>query len=179
MMPGTGRKRRRLFRWSWRLANSRSGNIGVAVVSFAEATVVPVPLEAVLAPLMLLNPKRGWTLAAMATIGCLTAAAVGYVVGWLFFESVGLLLIDTFGWQEGLATTQEWMKAYGFFAVFVIGVVPIPFQTAMLLAGATGMAFPLFMLAAALSRGARYFGLAFVMIKTSSLRKRRKRDPRA
>jgi len=146
------------------MARSRSGNAGIAVASFAEATVVPIPLEAILAPVMLVNRDRVWGLAAMATLGCMVAAAAGYAVGWLFFETTGRWLIETFNWGAEFDKARLWIETYGFWAVFVIGIVPIPFQTAMLLAGVTGMAFPLFMLATALSRGARYFGLAAVML---------------
>ncbi|GGB54812.1 hypothetical protein GCM10011316_28610 [Roseibium aquae] len=148
------------------------------MASFAEATVVPVPLEAILAPLMLLNRDRVWSLAAMATAGCICAAAVGYAVGWLFFETAGPWLLDTFNWGGEFEKAQAWIQAYGFWAVLVIGIVPIPFQTAMLLAGVTGMFFPLFLLATVLSRGARYFGLAALMLLLSHRRSpayRRKR----
>jgi len=40
-----------------------------------------------------------------------------------------------------------------------VGVIPIPFQIAMLAAGATRYSFFLFMLAPALSRALRYYGL--------------------
>lgn len=48
-------------------------------------------------------------------------------------------------------------------AVLGIGIVPVPFQVAMLAAGASGYPFPLFMLAAMLGRGVRYFGLAVLV----------------
>ena len=125
---------------------------------------MPIPLEALLGPLMLLNRDRVWWLALMATAGCVAAASLGYGVGWLFFETAGRWIVQTFDWGEAFETTQHWIDAYGFWAIFVIGIVPIPFQTAMLFAGATGMAFPVFLGAAALSRGLRYFGLAALML---------------
>lgn len=135
---------------------------------------MPIPFEALLGPLMLLNRDRVWRLAFMATAGCLAAAAFGYGIGWLFFETAGRWIVGAFEWAEEFQTAQRWIDAYGFWAVFVIGVVPIPFQTAMLLAGATGMAFPAFLGAAALSRGLRYFGLAALMLLLPQRRSQRR-----
>lgn len=160
----SGRNRKRLHRFSRRLARSRAGSLSVAGASFAEATVAPIPLEALLAPLMLLHRDRAWELAAMATAGCVAAAAVGYGVGWMFFDTAGRWLLETFEWGEAYATAQRWIESYGFWAVLVIGIAPIPFQTAMLVAGATGMTFPVFLAASALSRGIRYFGLAVIVL---------------
>ena len=108
----------------------------------------------------------------MATAGFVAAAAVGYGVGWLFFETLGYRILEAFDWRADFGTARSWIEAYGFWAVFVIGVTPIPFQTAMLLAGFTAMPFPLFLAAAALSRGMRYFGLAAVILWIGSARER-------
>ncbi len=45
-----------------------------------------------------------------------------------------------------------------------VGVIPIPFQIAMLAAGATSYSFFLFMLASALSRALRYYGLGLLVL---------------
>ena len=44
-----------------------------------------------------------------------------------------------------------------------LGIAPIPFQVAMLAAGATKFSFPLFLLATVIARSLRYFGLAAVV----------------
>ena len=44
-----------------------------------------------------------------------------------------------------------------------LGIAPIPFQVAMLAAGATKFSLPLFLLATVIARAIRYFGLAIVV----------------
>ena len=44
-----------------------------------------------------------------------------------------------------------------------LGIAPIPFQVAMLAAGATQYSLPLFLLATVIARAIRYFGLAVVV----------------
>jgi len=47
--------------------------------------------------------------------------------------------------------------------VLTLGIAPIPFQVAMLAAGATQFSLPLFLLATVIARSVRYFGLALVV----------------
>ena len=47
--------------------------------------------------------------------------------------------------------------------MLTLGIAPIPFQVAMLAAGATQFSLPLFLLATVIARSVRYFGLALVV----------------
>ena len=55
------------------------------------------------------------------------------------------------------------MQEQGFWFVMTLGIVPIPFQIAMLAAGATKYSITLFLIASAIARSIRYFGLAVVV----------------
>ena len=55
------------------------------------------------------------------------------------------------------------MQNQGFWFVMTLGIAPIPFQVAMLAAGATQYSLPLFLLATVIARAIRYFGLAVVV----------------
>lgn len=94
------------------------------------------------------------------------ASLVGYGVGYFLFESVGRWAIEGLGWQDGYRQFRNLFAAHGFWAILAIGVVPIPFQTAMLAAGAASYPVPMFALAATIARGIRYFGLAALVRAT-------------
>lgn len=47
--------------------------------------------------------------------------------------------------------------------IIAVGVIPIPFQIAMLVAGAANYSVALFVLAAVIARGIRYYGLAILV----------------
>lgn len=121
-------------------------------------------MELLLVPHMAANRDRVWSLATVTLGGCLFGASLGYAVGLLMFDSLGVWLIDMFGWQKGFTKFQDFFDAYGFWAIVALGIVPIPFQTAMLLAGLAQYPFWLFLLAAILSRGIRYYGLAALVL---------------
>jgi membrane protein YqaA with SNARE-associated domain len=148
--------RRRTEAW----LDSRWMLTGLGVASFLESIILPIPLEAVLVPLMQKRRDRLWALAGVALLGCLAGAAAGYAVGVAFMQTVGAWFIEQTGQQETFAQATGLMNEHGFWFIMAVSVMPVPFQIAMLAAGATGYGFPMFMLAAAISRGIRYFGLA-------------------
>jgi membrane protein YqaA with SNARE-associated domain len=147
-----------------RLADSRRAQPLLVWLSFLEATLVPIPLEAVLVPYMLLRREMVWRIAALALAGFLAASVVGYALGALAFDTAGIWLIDAAGWQDGLGQAQSLFDRYGFWALFLIGVTPVPSQLAMLLGGAFHYPLPWFVAAMGLSRAIRYFGLAALVV---------------
>lgn len=132
-------------------------------LSFLETIILPIPIELVLIPFMLTNRHRLWQTAAYVTAGCLAASLFGYGIGYFLLETAGEWMINTMGWQQGYEKFQNLFDQHGFFAILMVGMVPIPFQTAMLAAGAAGYPVWKFVLAATLARGIRYFGLAWLV----------------
>lgn len=154
----------RARRWLMRLQASRHALALLFFASFAETIIVPIPIEVILIPFMLANRYRIWWIATVTFLGCVAGAMVGYGVGYLFFDTLGTAMVDSMGWQQPYQRFQGLFDQYGFWAVVVIGVVPIPFQVAMLAAGAAHYSIPLFILATALARGVRYYGLAALVL---------------
>ena len=135
----------------------------IILASFLESTIVPIPLEAVIVPLMQARRDLLWKIALMATLGCAVGAIFGYAIGYYLFDLAGQWLIDTFFSQEQFEKVNSQMQVQGFWFVLTLGIAPIPFQVAMLAAGATQFSLPLFLLATVIARSVRYFGLALVV----------------
>jgi membrane protein YqaA with SNARE-associated domain len=150
-------------RWADQLGESRAGLWLIGVASFLETIIVPIPIEVVMIPYMLARRDLLWRIAAVTTLACLLAATLGYGLGYFFYDSLGRAMIDFMGWQEDYTFFQEWFNAQGFWAILAIGVAPIPFQIAMLVAGVAAYPLLLFILAATIARGIRYFGLAYLV----------------
>ena len=146
-----------------RLKNSENMLSGVAIASMLESTVVPIPLEAVLVPLMQARRDKLWMIAFMATLGCLVGAIIGYGLGYFLFDLIGDWVIETFSNQEQFDSVKQQMQSQGFWFVLTLGIAPIPFQIAMLAAGAAKYSLFLFVLATVIARSIRYFGLAVVV----------------
>lgn len=136
----------------------------LGVMSFLETIIVPIPIEVVLIPLLAANRDRVWVIATVAMTGCLIASLVGYGVGMVLFQSIGVWFIEVMGMQNTYASFQSFFEDHGFVAIVTLGILPIPFQVAMITAGLSGYPIHLFVLAAVIARGIRYYGLAWLVL---------------
>ena len=155
--------KRKLMVKTQRWLHSKHMLKSVTLASFLESTIVPVPLEALLVPLMQARRDKIWLIALFATLGCMMGAVFGYALGYYLFDALGEWLIATFSSPEQFASVKQQMQEQGFWFVLTLGIVPIPFQIAMLAAGATHYSLFFFILATAIARSIRYFGLAVIV----------------
>ncbi|MCU5786928.1 YqaA family protein [Alloalcanivorax marinus] len=158
-MPTTDRTQR----WLERLNRSRHMPWLLGVLSFLETIILPVPIELILIPLMAANRERLWRLATVTTAGCLLASLLGYGVGMVLYQSLGTWFIEAMGMRNAYQGFQGFFDQYGFVAILTLGILPIPFQVAMITAGLSGYPIALFVLAALIARGIRYYGLAWLV----------------
>lgn len=146
-----------------KLVQSKHMLSGITLASFLESTVVPIPLEALMIPLMQKRREKLWLIAFLATVGCMLGALLGYAFGYFVFELIRDYVMEYLTSEEQFKAFQDRMASDGFWFVFSTGVTPIPLQVAMLAAGVSGYSLGLFMLAVALGRIIRYFGLAVLV----------------
>lgn len=112
---------------------------------------------------MAANRDRIWIFASVTLAGCLVASLVGYGVGMALYESAGTWFIEAMGYEQAYESYKTFFDSHGFWAILAVGVIPIPFQIAMITAGLANYPIYLFALAAVISRGIRYYGLAWLV----------------
>jgi membrane protein YqaA with SNARE-associated domain len=149
--------------WIARLNRSKRALWLISIMSFLETIIVPIPIEVVLIPFMATNRHRIWRVATVVTGACLLASLLGYGIGQILYQSAGTWLIETLGYESAYEQFSEVFDRHGFLAILLVGVLPIPFQVAMILAGVSGYPVHLFLLAALIARGVRYYGLAWLV----------------
>ncbi|MFW6094472.1 MAG: YqaA family protein [Pseudomonadota bacterium] len=162
-MPSVTFRSRRARRWFERLDRSSHMLWLIGTLSFLETIVLPIPIEVVLVPLMALHRERIWQIATATTGGNLLASLLGYGVGMALYQSVGVWFIETLGYEAAFDAFRGFFARHGFVAILVVGVLPIPFQVAMITAGVSGYPVHLFVLAAVIARGLRYYGLGWLV----------------
>ncbi|MEI4260634.1 YqaA family protein [Roseovarius sp. D0-M9] len=146
--------------WTDRLSRSK---IGLALLSFAESTALPIPLEAVVVPLMVGHPKRALRIALIIWLGCILGASLFYIVGFALADPVVEPVIRMLGLEANFNDMANRLEGDGlFWSVFLVSLLPAPLQLATLGAGAVGGNFLVFLAAVVLSRGLRYFGMAIL-----------------
>jgi membrane protein YqaA with SNARE-associated domain len=154
---------RALYDWTLRLAGHRHADRYMAAVSFAESSFFPIPPDVMLVPMMLARREQAYRIALICTISSVLGGALGYAIGMFLRDSVGEWLIRAYGMGEGIRQFETLFRTYGAEIILLKGLTPIPFKLVTIASGIAAFNFPLFMLCAAITRGARFFLIAFLL----------------
>lgn len=153
---------RSMYNGVLRLAASRHAASGMAAVSFAESSFFPLPPDIMLAPMVLTRPDRAYFYAALCTAASVLGGIAGYAIGY-FLEPVGLALLRILGHAEGLEVFREWYDKWGVWVILAKGVTPIPYKLVTIASGLAAFNFPVFIAASVLTRGVRFFAVAYLI----------------
>lgn len=153
-----------------RWAQSKYGPYVLFVCAFIESLFSFISLSALFILVAFVAPKRSYRLALICALGAVAGAIAGYLIGhyaWLKgngeFTSFALFffnIIPRFT-PETYLKIHEMYEKWGFIVIFTAGFVPAPFEVFVYTAGVFNVNFPLFVLAAFVSRFARYALIAF------------------
>ena len=135
----------------------------LGALSFAESSFFPIPPDVMLAPMCLADRARAWRFAAITTITSLLGGIAGYAIGYLALEAIEPWLHDMGYWPAYLKG-RVWFDEWGIWAVFVAGFSPIPYKIFTISAGAAALNLPGFIIASLVSRGARFFLVAGLVV---------------
>lgn len=132
----------------------------LAIISFLESVIFPIPVDVMLAPMCLAKPHRAWSLAAITSLASVVGGVFGFMLGYFAFDLIVAPMIELAGYQETYEKAVSWFQEYGFWVVFIAGFSPIPYKVFTVSAGALHMAILPFILASAVGRSARFFLVA-------------------
>lgn len=150
---------RRLYDWTLTLARHRRAPWWLGGLTFAEAIFFPVPTDIMLAPMAVATPQRWWQLAILTTVCSVLGGVVGYGLGYWALDAI-LPWLERAGQRDAYDTAVNWFNRFGFWAMFLAGLTPIPFKVFTVSAGAAQMALLPFVTGALVGRGLRYFLVA-------------------
>lgn len=154
---------RKLYDQCLRLSKHRHAERWLVGVSVAEASFFPVPVDVMLAPMVMAKRERAWYLATITTIASVVGGLLGFFIGSFFFESIESWLAQSSYWHH-YETAVRWFGDYGFWAMLAAGFTPIPFKVFTIAAGAVSMPLLPFVAACIVGRGARY-GLVAALVR--------------
>lgn len=156
---------RRLYDWTLSLAASRHALWALAVVSFIESSVFPIPPDVLLIPLVIARPERAWLIAGICTVASVLGGGFGYFIGWGLFEEVGRPVLAFYGMDAQFDGFAEAYNRWGAWWVLIAGITPFPYKVITILSGATGLNLALFMVMSLIARGIRFFLIAALLWK--------------
>jgi membrane protein YqaA with SNARE-associated domain len=174
---------KRLYNWVQEWAYTPYASLAIFILALIEAIFFPVPADILLIVLVLGCQLKAFRYALYTTIGSVSGALIGYLAGhylwvkagaegdftWfanLFFNNIPGFSIDLFN------NIKELYIQWDFWIIFTAGFTPVPYKIFTVTAGAFEMNLPMFLFASLISRGARFFILAFLLWKYGSSIKR-------
>ncbi|MFC0284071.1 YqaA family protein [Camelimonas abortus] len=154
---------KRLYDWTTSLANRPGATWALALVSFAESSFFPIPPDVMLAPMALAQPRRAWFYAFVCTLASVAGALLGYAIGYLLFDSLGMWLIRVYGMESGVEAFRQSYAEYGHWIILLKGLTPIPFKLITIMSGFAGYNLLWFVLLCLVTRGVRFALVAGAM----------------
>jgi membrane protein YqaA with SNARE-associated domain len=154
---------RRLYDWCVEGAHKPRALWTMSGVAFAESSFFPVPPDVMLIPMALARPNRAYVMAAWCTIASVTGGMLGYAIGALLYDSVGAWLIQLYGYGDKVEAFRAAYAHWGAWIILIKGLTPIPYKIVTITSGFAGYNFGLFVLFSVITRGARFFVVAFLL----------------
>src|ERR1700751_1443834 len=133
-------------------SNSK-GVVGLlALIAFADSSVLPVLPDLLLVPMLLLRPDRWLVLSAVSGVASSVGGLVGYGIGHLAWAAVGQPLVDMYGQAEHFQHYRHMVEQWGLWIIIAKSFTPIPYKFIAIAAGVASMNLLTFTLATVIGR---------------------------
>lgn len=158
---------KKMYDWVLHWADTPYGVVALIILAFSEASFFPIPPDPLLIALAIGAASRSFKFALYCTAGSVIGGMFGYLIGKLAWQSLSIYFftyIPGFT-HEIFHHVQTIYQQNDFLAIFTAGFTPIPFKVFTIAAGVFSINFPIFIIAAIISRGARFFLIATLIWK--------------
>jgi len=156
-----------LYEKTIKLAGHKNSKIFLSFVSFIESFIFPIPPDVLIIP-MTLAKKQDWIkIALIATIGSVLGACLGYFIGYVFFNEIGIKIFELYGVDNTSFLKEKISSDGGVIAwmtlLAIAGFSPIPFKLLTITSGFVHFNFLYFIIISLITRGFRFFLIAFLI----------------
>lgn len=154
---------RGLYDWTLARAAGPQAEKWLVAVSFADSSFFLVPPDVMQIPMSIARPEKSFRYAAVSTIASVLGALLGYLIGAVLYKSVGVPLLQFYGYEEKFAVFAADIAKNGFVWMLAFAFLPIPYKVATIAAGSIGLGIPVLLVASVLGRGGRFFLVAMIL----------------
>lgn len=155
---------RRLYHWVMSWSETPYGTPALAVMSFAESSVFPLPPDILQIALSVSRPRRSFFYAAVSAVASVAGAVLGWWIGYaLWSASSGFFFEYVPGFsQEHFDHVGALYREYSFLAICGAAFTPIPFKIFTIAAGVFSdyISLGMLLLGSAIGRTARFMLVA-------------------
>lgn len=156
---------RSLYDWTLRMSRHRHALWVLAIISFVESSVFPIPPDVLMIPMILARPSRAWLIAGVALVSSVLGGMLGYAIGAFAYQEIGQPILTALGKGDAMEAFSTRFNDFGFWAVLTAGVTPFPYKVITIMSGWTAMPLGTFIATSILARGIRFFLVAALLWK--------------
>lgn len=158
---------RDLYNKTIQLAGNKNSKFFLGGVSFIESFIFPIPPDVIIIPMTIAKPSKWMKIALIATIGSVLGAILGYIIGYVFFNEIGIKIFELYGVDNTSFLKDKVASEGGAIAwmtlLAIAGFTPVPFKLLTITSGFVHFNIFYFIIVALLTRGLRFFLIAFLI----------------
>ena len=156
-----------LYAKSIKLAGHKNSKSFLAGISFIESFIFPIPPDVIIIPMTIAKRKEWLNIAFVATVGSVLGACLGYFIGYVFFNEIGIKIFELYGVDNTSFLKDKVSSEGGILAwitlLAIAGFTPVPFKLLTITSGFVNFNLIYFIVVATLTRGFRFFLIAFLI----------------
>jgi membrane protein YqaA with SNARE-associated domain len=143
---------RRLYRWILSWAHHPAGTWALAVFSFLDSSVFPIPPLFLQVALSLERPRRSWWYAGVNSAASVLGACLGYVIGYALWDTLGVWIVG-----EIPADVRGRLESNAFAVTLLYSFVPLPYKLITIGSGFLHLDLATLLVASTIGRSLRFF----------------------
>ena len=160
---------KKLFQKSLKLAAHKSSKFFLALISFAESSFFPIPPDILIVPMVIAKKNDYIKIFIIATLFSALGGLFGYFIGSVFLE-LAMKVVEFYGYEENVFDLQLKLSGKGGLflwlgILFIAGFTPLPFKVYTITSGIINFNIFIFFFICIISRGLRFFIIAFLSAK--------------
>ena len=149
------------------LAGHKNSKLFLGIISFIESFIFPIPPDVLIIPMTIAKKEEWLKIALIATIGSVLGACLGYFIGYVFFNEIGVKIFELYGVDNASFLKDKMSSEGGTIAwmtlLAIAGFSPIPFKLLTITSGFVHFNLFYFIIVSLLTRGLRFFLIAFLI----------------
>ena len=156
-----------LYNKTIKLAGHKRSKSILGFISFIESFIFPIPPDVLIIPMTIARKQEWIKIALVATVGSVLGACLGYFIGYVFFNEIGLKIFEIYGVDDASFLKDRVSSEGGVIAwitlLAIAGFSPVPFKLLTITSGFIHFNLFYFIIICILTRGSRFFLIAFLI----------------
>jgi len=158
---------RQIYKKTIELAAHKSSKTFLGVISFIESFIFPIPPDVLIIPMTIAKKKEWFKIALIATTFSVLGACLGYFIGYVFFNEIGIKIFELYG-VDNVSFLKDKVASEGGLVAWITllaiaGFSPVPFKLLTITSGFVHFNLFLFIIVSIITRGSRFFIIAFLI----------------